>query len=108
MAQSFGLYQLENLLRSQAKFIMVALTSAESAVPVHPLLKPHLVTDPESAPTKIQARMSESQYPAWWPVVLISDDGHRDAKVAAALATLGLINVYSYAGGWNLLRQEST
>jgi hypothetical protein len=103
MAQSLGLYQLENLHRAQTKFILVAITENVESLPTHVLLKPDLVLAASEAPAKIQSRMSEQNYPAWWPVVLISQSGDGEAEVVKALETSGLINVFSYRGGWESL-----
>lgn len=111
MPPSFGFFQLDNLRRSQAKFIMVVLSDKvyadSSLLPQHPLLKPDLLTDVASAPAKIQSQIIAAQYPAWWPVVLVSEDGVPDGEVERALAAQGLINVYSYSGGWSALLRES-
>jgi hypothetical protein len=103
MAQSLGLYQLENLHRAQTKFILVALTENPGEIPNHPLLRPHLVSAATEASAKIQARMTEQNYPPWWPIVLISKVGTDEAEVVKALEGIGLINVYSYQGGWQAL-----
>jgi hypothetical protein len=113
---SFGFYQLENLHRQQAKFMMVALipsvasqvASTSVAPPTHPLLRLDLVTEPAAASSNIQQKFTEAQYPNWWPVVLISQDGALDRDVQTKLETLGFVNVFSYQGGWDsLIRQAS-
>ncbi len=101
--QGLGFYQLENLVKSQAKFLMVVLTDDSSKVPKHPMLRTDIVTDAASASAKIQQMVELHQLPAWWPYVLISEEGALDASVATSLAPLGLINVYSYRGGWKSL-----
>lgn len=106
-AQSFGLYQLENLHRQQAKFVMIAITATPIEVPAHPLLKFEIVSEPESAPSKIQQKAMESQYPLWWPIVLMSKDGALDEQVAVQLTAKGFINVFSYRGGWVALLAEA-
>ena len=106
-AQSFGLYQLENLHRQQAKFIMIALCTNSEDVPAHPLLKFEITSEPDSASAKIQQKAMESQYPLWWPVVLVSKDGSIDEQVAAQLSAKGFINLFSYRGGWTSLIAEA-
>lgn len=107
MAQSIGLYQLENLKRQQAKFMMIALTEDETAIPVHSLLKKDLIVSSGEAAVKIQAYAEAQQMPKWWPIVLISPDGSADVSVGADLAAHGFINVFSYRGGWQALQSET-
>ncbi len=106
-APSFGLYQLENLHRQQAKFMMVALSASQTDVPGHRLMNVAIVSDVASASSKIQQKMNAEQYPLWWPVVLISKDGSGDHQVAAALEKLGFVNVFSYQHGWDSLIREA-
>ncbi|CAN5534603.1 hypothetical protein BH10BDE1_BH10BDE1_18110 [soil metagenome] len=103
MAQFLGLYQLENLHRAQTKFMLVAVTDNSASIPPHPLLKPDLVLEATEGPSRIEARMLEQNYPAWWPIVVISKDGADEAEVVQLLEATGLINVYSYRGGWDAL-----
>ncbi len=106
-APSFGLYQLENLHRQQAKFMMVALSASQTDVPAHRLMKVSIVTDIASASSKIQQKMEAEQYPLWWPIVLISKDGASDHQVASVLEALGFVNVFSYQHGWDSLIREA-
>lgn len=102
--QYLGFYQLENLVKSQAKFLMVVVTkNTMSETPSHSLLRADIVTEAPSASSKIQQMVELHQLPAWWPYILISEDGVSDEAVHASLAPLGLINVYSYRGGWKSL-----
>lgn len=100
--QQIGLYQLENLQRQQAKFMMVVLLDGgnEGAIPVHPLLKKDLILNSAEALEKIMAFATERQMPAWWPIVLMSQDGVVGARVGDELSKHGYINVYAYRGGW--------
>ena len=108
--QNLGFYQLENLVKSQAKFLMVVITddgpdapNEGRKVPSHPMLRTDIVTDAASASSKIQQMVELHQLPVWWPYILISENGAIDAAVGESLAPLGLINVYSYRGGWKSL-----
>lgn len=108
---TFSFYQLENLHRQQAKFLMVALTGDEASgaepVPQHPLLRIDLVAEGATASAKIQQTMRTANYPLWWPVVLISTDGVMDRSVMNDLSALGYLNVFSFKDGWNSLNKES-
>lgn len=101
--QSLGFYQLDNLAKSQAKYLMVVIADDATKVPSHSLLRVDVLTDALSASAKIQQMVELHQLPLWWPYILISEDGVSDAAVATGLAALGLINVYSYRGGWKSL-----
>ncbi len=79
------------------------LTDSSRVVPTHPLLKADLVLDATEASAQIQSHFTELACPSWWPVVLISLAGLGDAEVAKNLESHGLINVYSYRGGWSAL-----
>jgi len=103
MAQFLGLYQLENLHRAQTKFMLVAITDNAGSIPSHKLLNPDLVLAAGDASAKIQSRLTEQKCPAWWPVVLISRAGVDEAEVVNGLEKQGLINVFSYRGGWDSL-----
>lgn len=103
--QTFGLFQLENLRRQQTKFFLVALrgenpSEGDSRIPNHALLKIDLTFEIAEAAEKIVDLVRAQAIPLWWPFVLISVDGKADFSVAEKLASDGLMNVYSYRGGW--------
>ena len=102
-----GKYQLENLLRQQTKFLMVALVDDPTSIPVHPLLKTNFTFAPAEAAREIVTAVEQQQIPAWWPIILISENGKPDGEIATALAGHQLINVFSYRGGWSALLTET-
>mgnify|MGYP003395406230 CR=1 FL=1 len=101
-------YQLENLRRQQAKFLLVAITDDSNEIPEHPLLKPDFIVAATTARSVDQieslraffTEVAGRQLPIWWPMVLISARGEVENEVALEIEKRGFTKVYRYAGGW--------
>lgn len=93
-----GTYQLQNLIRHQAKFVYFDLrTEAErSKGPQnHPLLTGSQAMEPSQAVATVKSYGIDASY----PIVLICENGSKSVAVAEELEQNSFINVFVVEGG---------
>lgn len=93
-----GTYQLQNLIRHQAKFIYFDLrTEAERANEpgAHPLLTGSQVVEPEAVVETVKGYGVDGSF----PIVLICENGSKSVAVAEELERNSFINVFVVEGG---------
>jgi len=87
-----GLFQIENLLYAQTRFLFLDLRREKTKV--GPALEAVFAKAIPLAATAVENYLVQEKTPLPSPVVLVCEDGQTSQGVAARLEKLGYLNVY--------------
>lgn len=108
---SLDVYQLNNLVRHQAKFLMIALIEPGEQPPGHALLNFHhkveVAGEGVFALDKIIEILNDASFSKEWPIILVSRDGKASHALAAVLDEKGFLNAFHLTDGWESLSKAS-
>ena len=100
-----GLFQLENLFVSHARFCFLDLRSSPPAE-VHPGLDKILTSAEKVADRKLEDHLTTQNVDKNTPVVLLCENGRVSSAAAGRLEKKGFCNIYVIEGGIQGLLSE--
>jgi rhodanese-related sulfurtransferase len=94
-----GLFQLENLMRTNVQFCFLDISSAAAAAEIPTPLAAIVSRAVKIEAAKVQTYLKEKSPSKEAPVILLSEDGRSAKALAATLESANYTNIYVVEGG---------